>query len=123
MTTAEFILLCIGAYPDACRKIDEIEDKFILGGQGFAMSESDIDDAIRLTPKNVGNYLISMYYKREIDFLVERYRDDGITEDLFGTEINSSASALFFDGQEYYDEPSIMDAIESYINGHKEEQS
>lgn len=121
MDALEFIGSCIGASSATCNKIDEIEKNFHLDIGEFDLPEDVVHDAVRYYPMHVGNHIIQWYFDREIEYLCERYEDDGITEGMFDYYINGPDSGLLFDESEYETEEDLVDAIEVYILQHKKE--
>lgn len=105
MNTIEFINSCLGLYGN-CEYLDDIQKSF-----NIELNESDIDEALQISPQDLSNAITSILFDKIIDKAVEEL---GLNEELFDTFINGSLDThLYYDDEEVYD----WEDLEETANG------
>ena len=95
MDTKNYICSCLGIY-GSCEHLDDIQDSF-----NIELNESDIDEALQISPKDLSNGIVSILFDKVKYKAVEEL---GLNEESFDYFINGSLDThLYYNNQEIYD--------------------
>lgn len=105
MNTKEFINNCLGLYGN-CEYLDDIQENF-----NVELNESDIDEALQISPQDLSNAITSILFDKIIDKAVEEL---GLNEESFDYFVNGSLdTSLYYDDEEVND----WEDLEEIANG------